>query len=241
MEFKINLEEFNGPLDLMLYLIKDNKLDLFDLNIEDLADQYINFIHTAQDQKLDIATEYISELAGLIEYKSKKLLPRDKSELDADEVEDESDLVKRLIEYQRYKEVSMDLATRFEERMMNFSKPLEKNLFKTIRDDLEKEVTYEQNPYDLMKAMDKVLKRYRLANPQDVSFEKVELSVDDIIDDLRKKFDHNYTITLDDLLLKSKTIHHLIVTFLAILDLLRMNEINMSQQGEIIYLKGATY
>ncbi|CAM3570701.1 ScpA family protein [Erysipelothrix urinaevulpis] len=238
MKFQVSIEEFNGPLDLMLYLIKDQKLDLFDLNIVELADQYIAFINQAQDQKFEVATEYLSELAGLIEYKSKKLLPRDKSEFDANEVEDEQDLVQRLIEYQRYKEVSIDLAHRFEERMQSFSKPIETSLFKEIQSDLKQHVVFEHNPYDLMKAMDKVLNRYRLANPQDVSFEKVELSVDDIIDDLRIRFTPDYTVSLDNLLLDSRSLHHLIITFLAILDLLRMNEIAMSVQGEIVYLKG---
>ena len=73
MKFQVSIDEFNGPLDLMLYLIKDKKLDLFDLDIEELADQYIAFINEAKEQKLDVATEYLSELAGLIEYKSKKL------------------------------------------------------------------------------------------------------------------------------------------------------------------------
>lgn len=239
MDFKINIEEFSGPLDLMLFLIKDNKLDLFDLDIADLADQYITYIHQAQEEKLDIATEYLSELAGLIEYKSKKLLPRDTSQLDADEVEDEQDLVKRLIEYQRYKEVSLELAERFEKRLENFTKPLEKSLFKEIQKDLDKQITYDQSPYDLMRAMDKVLNRFKLANPQDVSFEKNELSVDDIIHDLRNKFVKDYVVSLDDLLLESRSMHHLIITFLAILDLLRMNEILMSQQDDAVYLKGA--
>ena len=239
MDFKVNIEEFSGPLDLMLFLIKDNKLDLFDLDIADLADQYIAFIHQAQEAKLELASEYLSELAGLIEYKSKKLLPRDTSQLDVDEVESEQDLVKRLIEYQRYKEVSLELADRFEKRLENFTKPLEKNLFKEIQKDLDKQITYDQSPYDLMRAMDKVLNRFKLANPQDVSFERNELSVDDIIHDLRNKFVKNYVVSLDDLLLESRSMHHLIITFLAILDLLRMNEILMSQQDDTVYLKGA--
>ena len=98
MNFEVSFEQFSGPLDLMLFLVKDHKLDLFDLNIELLADQYIAFINNAHENKLDIATEYLSELAGLIEFKSKRLLPRDTSLLDADDVDSkEHDLVRRLI------------------------------------------------------------------------------------------------------------------------------------------------
>lgn len=240
MKFQITIDEFNGPLDLMLYLIKENKLDLFELNIVELTDQYIAFLNEQQEYKLEIATEYISELAGLIEYKSKKLLPRDQSELEVQDLEEEEqNLVRRLIEYQRYKEVSEELAERFDERMHQFTKPISKDLFKSLRDEVDKSATYDQTPYDLMKAMDKVLKRYRIANPLDVSIERVELSVDDRIISLRHEFLNEKTMTLDDLLMNSKTLHHLIVTFLAVLDMLRMGDLKVNMQGETVYLKGA--
>ncbi|NMB19041.1 MAG: segregation/condensation protein A [Erysipelothrix sp.] len=240
MKFQITIDEFNGPLDLMLYLIKENKLDLFELNIVELTDQYIAFLNEQQEYKLEIATEYISELAGLIEYKSKKLLPRDQSELEVQDLEEEEqNLVRRLIEYQRYKEVSEELAERFDERMHQFTKPISKDLFKSLRDEVDKSTTYDQTPYDLMKAMDKVLKRYRIANPLDVSIERVELSVDDRIISLRHEFLNEKTMTLDDLLMNSKTLHHLIVTFLAVLDMLRMGDLKVNMQGETVYLKGA--
>ena len=186
MNFEVSFEQFSGPLDLMLFLIKDHKLDLFDLNIDLLADQYIAYIHSASESKLEIATEYLSELAGLIEYKSKRLLPRDTSLLDAQDVDDEEqDLVRRLIEYQRYKEVSVELAQRFEERSKQFSSPVSTNLFKSIKSQLNETITYEQTPYDLMNAMAKVMARFKLSNPLDVSFESKELAIDDVIDDLR--------------------------------------------------------
>lgn len=240
MNFEITIEQFNGPLDLMLYLIKDKKLDLFDLNIVELADQYIAFLNNVRDQKLEVASEYLSELAGLIEYKSKKLLPRDKSELDANDLEDaETDLVRRLIEYQRYKEVSIDLAQRFEERMQQFNRPISTGLFRQIKRELNESITYDQTPYDLMNAMTKVMERFRLAHPQDVSIERVELSVDDVIVGLRQLFLPDVVYTLDKVLARSASLQHLLVSFLAILDMLRMGELRVSYQGEEVFLKGA--
>ena len=240
MKFEVTLDQFNGPLDLMLYLIKDKKLDLFDLNIVELADQYIAFLSNIEDSKLEIASEYISELAGLIEYKSKKLLPRDKSELDAKELEDEeTDLVRRLIEYQRYKEVSIELSDRFNERMQQYSKPLSIQLFKTLKNEMEKDTTYDQSVYDLIQAMNKVMQRYKITNPLDVSIQRVELSVDDRIVMLRRSFLNQKVMTLDELLESSPTLHHFIVTFLAVLDMLRMGDLKISQQDETVYLKGA--
>ena len=81
MDFLITLDQFEGPLDLMLHLIKENKLDLFDLDMNVLATQYIEYIHAMQNMHLELASEYLSELASLIAYKSKKLLPRETVEV----------------------------------------------------------------------------------------------------------------------------------------------------------------
>lgn len=239
MNFEVSLEQFNGPLDLMLYLIKEKKLDLFDLNIGLLADQYIAFLDTVREQKLEIASEYLSELAGLIEYKSKRLLPRDKSELDAKDIEeDEANLVRRLIEYQRYKEVSIELAKRYEERTKQYTKPLSADLIRQIKKEIKDSISYDQTPYDLMAAMKKVLERFNLQHPHDVSIERVELSVDDVIVDLRKKFVNNTVFTLEEVLFSSPSVQYLLVSFLAILDMIRMGEIALSYRDEDVYLKG---
>ena len=98
MSFVVTIDKFDGPLDLMIHLIKEKDLDIFDLDISQLADQYIDYIHQMQQMRLDVASEYLSELAGLIEYKSKKLLPAQESELIDDYEEQKMDLVQRLIE-----------------------------------------------------------------------------------------------------------------------------------------------
>ena len=79
--FKVAIEQFDGPLDLMLHLIKENKLDLFDLDISLLADQYLLYIKKFDVLHLEIASEYLVELATLIEYKSKKLFPKEEADL----------------------------------------------------------------------------------------------------------------------------------------------------------------
>ena len=81
MAFQITMEQFEGPLDVMLHLIKENKLDLFDLDMNVLTTQYLAYLDAMESLHLEIASEYLSELAGLIEYKSKTLLPRAKVEI----------------------------------------------------------------------------------------------------------------------------------------------------------------
>ena len=106
MEFQISIDQFEGPLDLMLHLIKTNKLDLMDLDMNTLATQYIAYIAQMKQLQLEIASEYLSELASLIEYKSRKLLPRSEVAIEEEYEEDQREkLVSRLIEYQKYKDV----------------------------------------------------------------------------------------------------------------------------------------
>ncbi len=237
MSFSIKIDEFEGPLDLMLYLVKENKLDLFNLDLVILTNQYINYIFEMRENNLQVASEYLSEMAGLIEYKSKKLLPRDKSELEVnDEINDPSSLVARLIEYQRYKEVSIELSERFIERQNIISLP---SKVSSIQKDLEIEAIFDHDIYDLIKAMTKVLNRHQQSNLQTRVLYQKEFSVDDRIDELRRFLKvYKESFTLESLLSESNLVEYQIVTFLAILDMIRMNELAFSMNNDQIYLKG---
>ena len=237
MSFSIKIDEFEGPLDLMLYLVKENKLDLFNLDLVILTNQYINYIFEMRENNLQVASEYLSEMAGLIEYKSKKLLPRDKSELEViDDINDPSSLVARLIEYQRYKEVSIELSERFIERQNIISLP---SKVSSIQKDLEIEAIFDHDIYDLIKAMTKVLNRHQQSNLQTRVLYQKEFSVDDRIDELRRFLKvYKESFTLESLLSESNLVEYQIVTFLAILDMIRMNELAFSMNNDQIYLKG---
>ena len=124
-EFKVTIENFDGPLDLMLHLIKEKELDLFDLDVNVLTDQYMAYLDAMNEMHLEVASEYLVELASLIEYKSKKLLPKDQSELEDEYEEDPKErLVRRLLEYQQFKEVTSELNELYSERQNLLSKPL---------------------------------------------------------------------------------------------------------------------
>ena len=128
MAFTVTIDQFEGPLDLMLHLIKDNKLELFELDMDVLTDQYLQYLNAMESMHLEIASEYLAELAGLIEYKSRKLLPREKVVIEEEYEEDQREkLVRRLLEYQRYKEVSEQFEQKYEERQLLMSKPMYKS------------------------------------------------------------------------------------------------------------------
>ena len=124
-EFKVTIDKFEGPLDLMLHLIKEKELDLFDLDVNILTDQYVAYLNAMSEMHLEVASEYLVELAELIEYKSRKLLPRDDTELEDDYEEDPKNrLVRRLLEYQQFKEISESFGRMYQERQEMLSKPV---------------------------------------------------------------------------------------------------------------------
>ena len=109
-EYKVTLDVFEGPLDLMLHLIREQQLDIFDLDMDVLTDQYIEYLNKMERLQIDVESEYLVELSILIEYKSKKLLPKPSEDIESEYEEDPKErLIKRLIEYQKYKEVSKEL------------------------------------------------------------------------------------------------------------------------------------
>lgn len=239
MGFSVTIDAFEGPLDLMLYLIKDKKLDLFNLDIAELTEQYINYIDDMQQKDLDIAAEYLSELAGLIEFKSKRLLPRDKSLLEAEEPEDsEERLVMRLLEYKQYKDVSIELSSRFLERQSEVDIPA--SYYKLEPED-ESELIIKNDIYDLIKAMSKLMLRHQQQNQAlQVKVTEKELSVDQRIDQLRRYLIGNKEkFNIREIIKTTHALEFQIVTFLAVLDMIRMNElIFYITSDDAIILKG---
>ncbi|NLC41387.1 MAG: segregation/condensation protein A [Erysipelothrix sp.] len=239
MSFSVTIDAFEGPLDLMLYLIRDKKLDLFNLDITELTNQYIDYIHQMQERELEIAAEYLSELAGLIEFKSKRLLPRDTSELESENPEEEaSSIVKRLLEYQQIKDVSIELSERFLERQTHLDVPAS---YHTLEDNDKAELSLNNDIYDLIKAMSKLLtRRQQLSRSLEVRVTQNELSVDERIDQLRLFLSNQKdSFDLREIMRESYSLELQIVTFLAVLDLIRMSELVFSLgSDDNIMLKG---
>ncbi len=236
MEFLITIEQFEGPLDLMLHLIKEKELDLFDLDINILTEQYIEYLHAMEKMKLDIASEYLVELASLIEYKSRKLLPNETSELDDNYQEQkEVDLVNRLIEYKKYKEVTVVLDELYQERSLKYDKPQSEIVNQWIDISENYEST---SAYELIKAMNRCLKRFQLAQPYEVNITQKRISIDDRKKQLKnniKKFDEVFT--LSNTMYDCYDLYEVVINFLAILDLINENILSFAIKDEEVYFK----
>lgn len=219
MSFTVETTKFDGPLDLMLHLIKEQQLDIFDLDMEVLTDQYINYLQTMEKLELEIESEYLVELATLIEYKSKKLLPKKAEELEDDYEEDPKErIVRRLLEYQKYKEVSSELLEAFNQRQEQFAKPLSIDSINT--NNLVDDQKLEGNPYDLLKAMTRVLRRMELSKPIETKLTAKEISTEDRILEIKSRLSTlPKTFNFENLVSDCHNVHEVIVTFLAILDM----------------------
>ena len=240
MHFSVMIHEFEGPLDLMYHLIKENKLDLFDLDMDVLCDQYLAYLNQMEQMHLDIASEFLSELAGLLEYKSKKLLPKEKVEIEEEYEEDQRDkLVKRLLEYQRYKEACVTLKPLYDQRQLLYTKPISNEATKWMN--VVKEEDFVGNPYDLMKAMNRVLRRLALENPNETKLTVKELSVDERMEQIHNRlYNFKGKMSFTELCNDCNSKHMVIVTFMAILDMIKFQEISytLDSFNEIWIIKG---
>jgi len=223
MSFTVSINEFEGPLDLMLHLIREKKMDLFNLDIFYLTEQYLTYLKQMEDLHLEIASEFLTELATLIEYKSKRLLPKEETALEGEYEEDQRDrLVQRLIEYQQIKDVTEELEIRFLQRKQQFSKPMESVALGFMKElDIQ---DIDGTPYDLVKAMTKCLRRLSLSAPLQTKVTRKEMSVDERIIQLRIQYqDVKDSFQFSRILEESPDLHVAIVSFLAVLDLIRRN------------------
>ncbi len=237
MPFLASTEQFEGPLDLMLHLIRENKLDIFDLDMSILCDEYLAYLKHMEDLRLEVESEYLVELATLIEYKSKRLLPKKDDGLEGKYEEDPRDaLVRRLLEYQKYKEVSDILYEAYEDRSLQMAKPMSEE--KELASDQDDEY-YDGNIQDLYKAMNRVLRRLQLQKPIATRYTQKEISIDDRLLVIRAKLkDLPDIFTFEDLVDDCKVKEEVIVTFLAVLDLIKENVLDFKvDDSDEIYLK----
>ena len=180
MEYQVIIEDFQGPLDLLLHLIKEKEMDLEKLELSLIADQYLQYIHAMDPSKLEIMSEYLVMAADLIEMKSKMLIPKEKVTINDEYQEDPREaLIKRLIEYKRYKDVLDEIRDKYEQRQTVIIKPAESMDEYVV--DTSSMIPEGLEVYDLMKAMQKMFQRKAMMKPLDTHIAKKDISFSVII------------------------------------------------------------
>lgn len=229
MEYKFTIDKFQGPLDLLLHLIKESDIDIFDINIAEITEQYLNYIESMEELNLNIDSEYLVMAAELIEMKSRELLPNEVSDDSDDYEEDPKDaLINRLIEYQKYKELSLEFKNLESNRKLMYSKiPSELTEYKTdevVLDDISLD--------DLIKAFMNFQKRKEFDKPLNTVVTRKEYSVRVRCNDIMKSLSKRRNMKFEELFdIRSKD--YVVVTFLAILDLAKGGKLKIKQDRNL--------
>lgn len=221
--YEITIDNFTGPMDLLLHLIKQSKMDIMNIKLEIIIDEYLSYIKKMEDMNLDIASSYLVMAAELLEIKSKMLLPKEDEE---DEDDPKERLINRLILYQQYKDQIESFKELESERGNYYTKiPSDLSEYQT---DEKKALIENVTLDDLVKAFEKFLERVDLEKPIHTKVTKKELSVEDRIVSIKNRFKKEKKIDFFDLFeVKSK--EYVVVTFLAVLEMAKKRELIIYQ------------
>ena len=228
MDYKFHINDFDGPLDLLLHLVKESKMDIETINTKEIIEQYLDFLNSMEELNINVASEYLVVASSLIHLKSKMLLNISDEEETNDEyvITSEEDLKNKLREYEKYKLISQSFKTLEEKRGEVFTK-----LPENLKEYTEKNVTNGLfNIEDLINALKGLYDRQELAKPINTKITRKELSVEERTKDIRKILKEKKKVNFLDLFTEY-TNEYIIVTFLSILVMSKDNELVITQEG----------
>jgi segregation and condensation protein A len=224
-DYKVKLEVFEGPLDLLLYLIKRDEIDIYDISLERITKQYLEYLQAFKELNIDIAGEFIVMAANLIYLKSRSLLPVDQQPPDEEAEEDDPrwDLIRQLIEYKKFKEAAGQLHDRALEQERMF-----------IRDGGTAPVSdaplplHEVGIFQLIHAFQEVIKRVEAREDLGEIFAE-RFSVSDKIEKILERVGNGGSVRFSELFNQMASRIEIVVTFLALLELIRLNQVRALQ------------
>ncbi|AJA48002.1 segregation and condensation protein A [Clostridium pasteurianum DSM 525 = ATCC 6013] len=244
MSINIKLNNFEGPFDLLLHLIKRNKMDIYDIKIYDITSQYLSYIKTMKEMDLEITSEFIVIAANLLEIKSKLLLPKNKvEELEEEGKDPRMDLVSKLVEYKKYKLAADFFKEREDIKGEVFTKKPE------IIEDMDKksssteELLKNISMLDLFNLYDNLINTYlSKINKENVISKEIPIDkfrIEDKIEELMSTFKDKKRIFFSDVKKECNSKMEIVVTFLALLELIKLRSVRVIQQANFneIYIE----
>lgn len=238
MKYEININEFQGPLDLLLHLIKQDNISIYEISIDKITKQYLDYIEAMEQLNLDIASEYLVMAAELIEMKSSSLLPKSENSEDEYEEDPKEELINRLLEYEKYKNMTSTFKELEEYRSEIYTRTPD-NLLEYKDDEV---IDYGVNLDDLINAMSKFLEQKQLDRPLNTKITNKEYSISKRSSEIRNILKKKKKIKFSELF-ETFTKEYIVVTFLSVLSMTRNHEILIEQENNfkdiIIKEKGA--
>lgn len=231
-ELKVKLDVFEGPLDLLLHLIKQLEIDIYDIPITEITEQYMGYIHTMQTLQLEVAGEYIVMAATLMAIKSQMLLP--KQELEVEEVYEDGDdpreaLVSQLLEYRKFKYAAEVLSEKAEERSLYYTKdPMDITPYKETQ---AQPLTQQLNSIDLFLAFHHMLEKRKKNQPLETTITSDAVSIEDKMSMICKKLAKTpKTGQSFESFFTSYNKSEIVTTFMALLELMKNGSIRVEQE-----------
>ncbi|WP_425448681.1 segregation and condensation protein A [Dethiothermospora halolimnae] len=234
MGYKVILESFEGPFDLLYHLIEKSEIDIYDIPIAEITEQYISYIEKMKELDLDVTSEFLLMVATLLEIKSRMLLPKmkkdDGEQLQMEEVDPREELIRRLIEYKKYKNVAEELKTKEKAQQKVYYKPKEEIEMFVEKDEIKLENV---NLDDIIDAMVKIIEEKKKDNKtlNIATIERDEITIEqgmkNLLNTLNKKREIEFKKLFQDKFNKVE----IVVTFLAILELIKQKKINIVQEN----------
>ncbi len=222
--YSVKVPLFEGPLDLLLHLIRENKVDIYDIPISLITRQYLDYLEAMKELNLEIASEFIVMASTLIYIKSRMLLPVEETQEQGQEEDDpRSNLVNRLLEYQAFKEASLKMREREELWANIFSRECPEE------DTLEPELQlFDLNIFDMLTALRRIISK---APPETLLITREMLTLKDKIKFVMEKIYDNKTVRFEDLFAGDRTRIQIILSFLAILEIVKLGLARAYQEG----------
>ncbi|MDC3415421.1 segregation/condensation protein A [Aquibacillus salsiterrae] len=239
--YQVKLDTFEGPLDLLLHLINQYEIDIYDIPVAKITEQYLLYIRTMQELELNIASEYLVMAATLLAIKSQQLLPNQELAIEDDQYEEDprDELMRRLIEYRKYKDAANQLKEKELDANQIYTRPPK------IFDEMEKKHPMKQGDvsiYDMIAAMSKIFERKKWTQPLETKIQRSEIPIkqrmEEVLTLIRQTKDGVSFYQLFPVPSRS----HIVVTFIAILELMKTKEIYCEQENHfdeiIVYNMG---
>lgn len=227
--YNIKVPVFEGPLDLLLHLIKENKVDIYDIPIAVITGQYLQYIEMMEELNLDVAGDFLVMAATLIHIKSRMLLPVDEEAPGEEQEDPRLELIQRLLEYQTFKDASLGLREKEEEWMNIFHREPIKDEEAEAESTEPELYLFDVNLFDLIGAFKKIL---NTAPPEVVRITREALTVKDKISHIMEMLENNDTVRFEDFFKEDRSRVHIVVTFVALLELIRLGLVRAYQEND---------
>jgi segregation and condensation protein A len=228
MTYEIKLDVFEGPLDLLLYLIRKNEIDIYNIPISLITEQYLQYLELMRSLNLDLAGEYLLLASTLIHIKSRLLLPPAEGEEEEEEGGDpRAELVRQLIEYQAFKEAALQLAARPLLERDVFTRGAAEERPAEAPAEMERDI--EVDVFELVAAFRRIVAA--LDPSEDLAFDTEKMSLADRISEIMELLSRQGQLTFEELLGEGRERRRIVYSFLAILELMKLRMIRAFQTG----------